>query len=89
MQTNALTRPDTMFGVCQAIGDDFGFNPFYLRLVLGGFLLWSPLAVIGVYAALGLIVGVSHLLFREPRAATAEAETVDHVEQQPEFAQAA
>ncbi|TMJ11209.1 MAG: PspC domain-containing protein [Alphaproteobacteria bacterium] len=77
MQTNPLTRPDTMFGVCQAIGEDFGFNPIYLRLIFGGLLLWNPVAVIAAYAVLGAVVGLSRLAGRTRRpVAAVEPETV-------------
>jgi phage shock protein C len=71
--SNVFLRDDTFFGVCQALGDDFGFNPLWLRLAFGVGLLWSPIAVLGAYAALGLVVLVSRLVIREPRAAVATA----------------
>jgi len=30
--TNLFRRRDTFFGICEAVGQDFGFNPLYLRL---------------------------------------------------------
>ena len=68
-----LARDDTLLGVCQALGEDFGFNPFYLRLTLGVALLWNPVAVIGGYAAAALVVAVTRLIVPEPRPAFAEA----------------
>src|ERR1043166_10247988 len=38
MQTfprNPLTREDTLLGVCEALGEDFRFNPLLLRVALG------------------------------------------------------
>ena len=68
--TNPFTRADTIFGICQSIADDLGFNPLYLRLLfaLGLFasLKWSVL----VYLDLGVFVLASRLLFRGARAAT-------------------
>jgi len=76
---NVLTRDDTFFGVCEALGQDFGFNPFFLRLALGLTLIWNPLASFAAYAALAIAVAVSRLLAPVPRpasaAATAEAPT--------------
>jgi phage shock protein PspC (stress-responsive transcriptional regulator) len=46
--SSVLTRDDTFFGVCEALGEDFGFNPFYLRLALGVGLIWNPLAMIAL-----------------------------------------
>ena len=56
-------EPDSLFGVCQAIGEDFGFNPFFLRVALLSLLFFSPVAVVGTYAALGAAVALSHSLF--------------------------
>src|SRR3546814_1952448 len=30
--TNLFRRKDTFFGICEAVGRDFGFNPLWLRL---------------------------------------------------------
>lgn len=53
---NLFTRPDTMFGVCQGIGEDLGFNPNYLRLALPLPLFLYPVTTIAAYAVLGVIV---------------------------------
>jgi len=71
--SNVLARDDTFLGVCEALGEDFGFNPIYLRIVLGVGLLWNPLAMIGAYLALGAIVLVSRLLVRNPASAKVSA----------------
>lgn len=70
---NVFLRDDTFFGVCEALGEDFRFNANYLRVALGVGLLWNPLAMIGTYAALGVVVLVSRLLVRNPRPAAARA----------------
>lgn len=62
-QPNLFTREDTIFGVCEGIGQDFGFNAQYLRIALAGLIFWNPLAAIGSYAALGAAVLASRLLF--------------------------
>ncbi len=67
-QPNPLTRADTFFGVCQALGDDLGFNPIFLRVALAGMLFWNPWVAIASYAAGGVIVLASRLLAPEPRA---------------------
>lgn len=64
-----LGRPDTIFGVCAAIGQDFGFNPDYLRVAVAVPVLFSPALAIGAYAALALLVLASRLLFPAPRLA--------------------
>jgi phage shock protein C len=97
-QSNTLFREDTMLGVCEALGQDFGFNPIFLRIGLGVSLLWNPVAVIGVYLGLGVIVALSRLAVpntphrwfrRKPAAPVQDAapETID--DQLPEVALAA
>ena len=60
-------QPDTewknLFGVCGCIAEDFGFNPLWLRLAFAAPLIWAPLAVLSTYAALGVIVLASRLIF--------------------------
>jgi phage shock protein C len=71
LPTNLFTRDDTIFGVCEALGQDFGFNPLYLRVLLASALLWNPPVVVGTYLGAGLIVMVSRLLAPNPRVAAA------------------
>ena len=56
-----------MFGICAAVGEDFGFNPVWLRIALGFGLLFNLEYVIGAYVALGVIVVVSRWLSPNPR----------------------
>ena len=56
-------RGDTFLGVCQAIGQDFGFNPNFLRIPLATLILWDPKMVVGIYLALGLVVAVSRFFY--------------------------
>lgn len=74
--TNLIARDDTMLGICQALGEDFGFNPIYLRILISVPLLWNPAISLGAYATLGVLVLFSRLVFPNPRivpAAAAEA----------------
>ena len=32
---NPFTREDTLFGICEALGEDFRFNPLLLRIAFG------------------------------------------------------
>lgn len=57
-----VAKEDNLFGVCAALGEDFGFNPLWLRIALSVGILWNPMAMIGGYAVLGVIVGLSRLL---------------------------
>lgn len=70
MQTengNLFTRDDTLLGVCEGLGEDLGFNPNWLRAALGAGLIWNPLAMIGVYLGLGVIVLFTRLVMPNPR----------------------
>jgi phage shock protein C len=71
-------RSHTIFGVCEAIGEDFGFNPILLRVPFAASVLWNPLIAIGAYLALGGIVLLSRLLFpnAKPNAAGDDAQPV-------------
>lgn len=62
-QPSLFSRPDTFFGVCEAIGQDFGFNPNYLRVAFGATVLLSPVTVLATYVGLGAIVFASRRLF--------------------------
>lgn len=66
-QTPLLLRDDTMFGVCQALGEDFGFNPNWLRVALAVGLLFSPMATVLGYAAMAPVVLLSRWLAPNPR----------------------
>ncbi len=73
--TDTITAPaaprDNLFGVCAALGEDFGFNPLWLRLGFAVALLFSLEKVLLTYAALGVLVLVSRLLFPNRARATA------------------
>ena len=64
-------RDDTFLGVCEAIGQDFGFNPNWLRVALAAGLLWNVEAMLGIYLGLGVVVALSRLVFPRPRLAAA------------------
>src|SRR4051812_16481560 len=75
-QENQVALPlqsHTIFGVCEAIGEDFGFNPVLLRVPFAATVLWSPLWAIVAYLALGLVVLGSRILFPKPKSANADA----------------
>lgn len=63
-------RNDTLLGVCEAIGQDFGFNPNILRIALALLLYVSPAGVIAVYLGLGAAVALSRWLYPDARAAS-------------------
>ena len=67
-------RDDTFLGVCEGLGEDLKIPSNLLRVALAGLLFWSPLVGLAVYAAAGLLVLVSRLVFPTPKtAAAAEA----------------
>lgn len=51
-------RNDTILGVCEAIGQDFGFNPLWLRLAFIAPLFVAPMATVMTYLGLGAVVAV-------------------------------
>lgn len=59
VNTNLVFRNDTILGVCEAIGQDFGFHPNYLRVTLACLVYFNPVAVIGGYLVLGIVVAAS------------------------------
>lgn len=61
-QTPLPLRSDTILGVCEAIGQDFGFNPTWLRLAFIAPLFYAPVASVAAYFGLGLIVAASRLV---------------------------
>ena len=73
---SVLVREDTMFGACFAIGDDFGFNPTWLRALFALLFFWSPATAAGVYAALLAAVLFSRWLVPDPREIEHEAGAV-------------
>ncbi|ONF95844.1 PspC domain-containing protein [Sphingomonas jeddahensis] len=78
MTTNStpLAAPkDNLLGICNALGEDFGFNPLWLRLALGATFVIQPIGVIVTYLALGLVVLVSRIAFPSRRAAAVQRST--------------
>ena len=69
-------RNHNILGVCEGIGEDFGFNPLWLRIPLAASVIWNPMIAFGVYFGLGAVVLASRLLF--PRS---EAMTPKQIEQ--------
>ena len=61
--TNLFRRRDTFFGICEAVGQDFGFNPLWLRLAFVAPLFFFPVETFIGYFALGAVVLLSRLLF--------------------------
>jgi phage shock protein PspC (stress-responsive transcriptional regulator) len=94
-QPSLIARDHTVLGVCEALGEDFGFNPLYLRITLSVLLLWNPTVIFSAYLSTGLAVFLLRLLVPDPRpaagvekhsvawpAATSAAESDEPEEQQ-------
>ena len=75
-------RSHTILGVCEAIGEDFGFNPVLLRIPFAASVLWSPTWAIGAYFALGAVVLLSRLLF--PKVRVSDVAVEQPASEQPE-----
>lgn len=68
---NTFMRSDTLFGICEAIGQDFNINPLWIRLAIVPAIFFAPVLTLGVYLAAGVAVLASRLMF--PVKAVAEA----------------
>ncbi len=73
-------RSHTILGVCEAIGEDLGFNPIFLRIPLAASVIWNPLIAFGTYFALGAVVLASRFLFPRPNSAAAPQLAAEHAE---------
>lgn len=60
---NLILRNDTFFGVCEGLGQDFGFHANWLRIAFAAGFYFSPMIVIGTYLGLGLLVATSRFAF--------------------------
>jgi phage shock protein PspC (stress-responsive transcriptional regulator) len=65
-----IAEPDKLFGICLAIGEALGFNPFYLRVALIALTVFNPVASISTYAGLGVLVLLAHIVFPKPDSAS-------------------
>jgi phage shock protein C len=77
-------RNDTFLGVCEAIGQDFGFNPNWLRVVFAPFILISPLFTLAAYFALGGFVLLSRRLYPAVRKDASPASDAHQAEKMDE-----
>jgi phage shock protein PspC (stress-responsive transcriptional regulator) len=68
-QSDAPVRKDNLLGICHAIGEDFGFNPIFLRIPLAAMIIVSAKWTLIAYAAMGVAVLASRLLIRKPKVA--------------------
>ena len=76
-QPNLLLRHDTILGVCEGIGEEFGFHPNFLRVPFAAGILWNPMAIAGIYLGLGAALVLARWLYPKPRAAGASQLVAD------------
>ncbi len=69
ISNSLFSRSDTIFGVCQALGQDLGISPTWFRVAFAAAVIFNLEYAVIAYFALGAIVLVSHLLVRGPAAA--------------------
>ena len=82
-QTNLVLRNDTILGVCEAIGQDFGFNPNWLRLAFCAPIYWNPGLVVAAYLALGVLVAATRYAFPDRHSEVPAAAAAPLVESTP------
>lgn len=82
-------RSHTILGVCEAIGEDFGFSPVLLRVPFAATVLYSPMLAIAAYLVLGAVVLASRLLFPKPKFDTAAVKQTQAGNDEAEYAKAA
>ena len=65
--THAAATPDNLLGICHSVGETFGFNPLWLRVLLAiGFIVNFEIAI-GTYALLGIAILIGNLIARIAR----------------------
>jgi phage shock protein C len=74
---NLFFRDDTIFGVCEGLGEEFGFNPNFLRVPFAAGILWNPAAIVGIYLGLGAALAMARWMYPKPPAATASRLTAE------------
>ncbi len=63
---STMARDDTLLGACYAVGEDFGFNPLWLRILFAFGVLSSPAIALTAYAALTALVVLSRWMVPDP-----------------------
>ena len=87
-QPSVFARDHTFFGVCEALGEDFGFSPVFLRIAFAIGLFLNPVAVIAIYAGLGALVAFTRFVAPVPRQAAAPGNDAAPISADPAETQA-
>jgi phage shock protein C len=75
-------RNDTILGVCEAVGEDFGFNANWLRLAFAAGFYFSPVLVVASYAGLGLLVAATRYFAPKQVSGPQVADSADNSDQE-------
>lgn len=67
LRDQPFMRDDTFLGVCEALGEDFRFNPNLLRIALAPLLIWNPLVTAGAYVAAAVVIALLRWIVPNPR----------------------
>jgi phage shock protein PspC (stress-responsive transcriptional regulator) len=71
---NSLSlRSDTMFGVCEALGQTFGISANWFRVAFAAAVIYNLELAAIAYLGIGVLVLIAHLVY--PSRAVAPAET--------------
>lgn len=65
-------RPETIFGVCEALGDDFGISAHWFRAALFVLVIVWPVATLAAYLGLAVVILATRLAFPDVRAPVVE-----------------
>jgi phage shock protein PspC (stress-responsive transcriptional regulator) len=77
MQTvgeSLFARSTTIFGVCEALGEDFGVSPTWFRVLFAAGVLFNLEYAIAAYAVAGALVLISRFAYPDRRAAAPAVE---------------
>jgi len=77
-------RSDTILGVCEALGRDFGFHPNWLRIVFAAVFYLSPVGVSAVYLGLGVVVALTRWFYPAQAAAASARPSLVEVPAEPQ-----
>ncbi|MEO6581798.1 MAG: PspC domain-containing protein [Sphingomicrobium sp.] len=77
-QSNLVLRHDTLLGVCEGIGQEFGFNPNFLRVPFAAGILWNPVVMVGIYLGLGVALAVARWFYPKAQPTTVSQAFAGH-----------
>ena len=78
-QTAPAQSPrDNQFGICHSLGETFGFNPLYLRVVLLTVVMLNAEAALIAYFSAGIAGGIAKLATRSTGKRAAKANLLVH-----------